>query len=248
MVWGGGGATLMVWGGGAGGGGSLVGTGTGRRGPGPPGASPLAGAPPIIDATNVPCASQSDRPSPPPITKSPPGTRCGSLGCGVTPVSMTAIRTPPPRPKRHASGRFSMSMYFGCTRKSEPGNTPTSVQYALCFIGWGGPGGASGGTAAGSMPGGSTAYAGAPDSATDATMSVVAATAAARSGRSRRLPVANRCINIHQPQCQREDRHQAEILNPFHELAEQRAVDGVGSRRRGHQSRRRQQHHKGHPC
>jgi len=77
-----------------------------------------------------------------------------------------------------------MSMYFGCTRKSLPGNTPTSVQYELCFMVADGPGGLSGGTAAGSIPGGLTAYAGAPESATAATMSVVAATAAARSGRS----------------------------------------------------------------
>jgi hypothetical protein len=70
---------------------------------------------------------------------------------------MTATFTPPPRPKRHASGRLSMSMYFGCTRKSVPGNTPTSVQYELCFIGCGGPGVPSGGTAAGSIPGGSIA-------------------------------------------------------------------------------------------
>ena len=47
-----------------------------------------------------------------------------------------------------------------------------------------GPGGLSGGTAAGSIPGGLIAYAGDPESATEATMSVVAATAAARSGRS----------------------------------------------------------------
>ena len=47
-----------------------------------------------------------------------------------------------------------MSMYFGCTRKSLPGNTPTSVQYEFCFIGWEGPGALSGGTAAGSIPGG----------------------------------------------------------------------------------------------
>src|SRR5271155_4049853 len=99
-------------------------------------------------------------------------------------------------------------------------------------MGAGGPGGLSGGTAAGSIPGGLIAYAGDPESATEATMSVVAAIAAARSGRSLlRLPVADRCIDIHQPQCQREDRHQAEVFNPFHQLAEQRAVDGVGYHR-----------------
>lgn len=48
-----------------------------------------------------------------------------------------------------------------------------------------GPGGPSGGTAAGSIPGGLIAYAcGDPESATEATTSIVAATAAARSGRS----------------------------------------------------------------
>ena len=45
-------------------------------------------------------------------------------------------------------------MYFGCRRKSDPGNTPTSVQYEFCFIVWPGPGGLSGGTAAGSIAGG----------------------------------------------------------------------------------------------
>src|ERR1035441_472124 len=111
---------------------------------------------------------------------------------------MTATLTPAPRPKRHASGRLSMSMYFGCTRKSEPGSTPTSVQYAVWRMGWGGPGGLLGGTAPGSTPGGLIAYAGDPDSATEATISVVAATAAARSGRSRLLPIPDRCIDIHQ--------------------------------------------------
>ena len=77
-----------------------------------------------------------------------------------------------------------MSKYFGCTRKSVPGNTPTEVQYATCFMGWSGPGGLLGGSAAGSIPGGLIAYAGDPDSATEATISVVAVTAAARSGRS----------------------------------------------------------------
>jgi hypothetical protein len=48
-------------------------------------------------------------------------------------------------------------MYLGCTRKSLPGNTPTSVQYEFCFIAALGPGGLSGGTAAGSIPGGSIA-------------------------------------------------------------------------------------------
>ena len=68
MVWGGGGATLIVCGGGATGGGSLVGTGGGRRGPGASGIPALPGEAAIIDATSVPCASQSDSPSPPPIT------------------------------------------------------------------------------------------------------------------------------------------------------------------------------------
>src|ERR1700751_2658318 len=156
---------------------------------------------------------------------------------------MTATRTPPPRPKRHASDRLSMSMYFGCTRKSLPGNTPTSVQYEFCFMGWGGAGGPSGGTAAGLIPGGAIADAGDPDSATDATMRVVAATAAARSGRRWRLAVADRCIDIHQPQCQREDWHQAEVFDPFHQLSEKRAAYGVGHCRCGDQSSRGQQHH-----
>src|SRR5947209_8141658 len=158
--------------------------------------------------------------------------RCGNRGCGVTPVSITATRTPAPRPKRQASDRFSMSMYLGCTRKSLPGNTPTSVQYEFCFIGWPGPGALSGGTAPGSIPGGLIAEAGEPDSATEATISVVAVTAAARSGRNR-LPITNRGIDIHQPQCQRENRHQAEVFNPLNQLAEQRAVDRVGYCRGG---------------
>src|ERR1700729_424629 len=112
---------------------------------------------------------------------------------------MTGTFTPAPRPKRHASDRLSMSMYFGWIRKSLPGNTPTWVQYEFCFIVWEGPGALSGGTAPGSIPGGLIAYAGAPDSATEATIRVVAVTAAARSGRSFRLPIANRCQNIYQP-------------------------------------------------
>jgi hypothetical protein len=43
-------------------------------------------------------------------------------------VSMTATFTPAPRPNCHAPGRSSMSRNFGRTRKSVPGNTPTSVQ------------------------------------------------------------------------------------------------------------------------
>ncbi len=50
-----------------------------------------------------------------------------------------------------------MSMYLGCSRKSVPGNTPTSVQYEFCFIGAPGPGGPSGGTAAASIVGGEIA-------------------------------------------------------------------------------------------
>jgi hypothetical protein len=48
-------------------------------------------------------------------------------------------------------------MYFGCNRKSVPGSTPTSVQYEFCFMGAGGPGGLSGGTAPGSIVGGEIA-------------------------------------------------------------------------------------------
>ena len=60
---GGGCDNVIVCGGGGGGGASVVGKGSGLRGGGAPGAPP-AGAPPIIDATIVPCASQSDSPSP----------------------------------------------------------------------------------------------------------------------------------------------------------------------------------------
>jgi hypothetical protein len=60
---------------------------------------------------------------------------------------MTATFTPAPRLNAQASDRLSISMYLGCTRKSVPGNTPTSVQYEFCFIGARGPGGVSGGTA-----------------------------------------------------------------------------------------------------
>jgi hypothetical protein len=56
---------VTVCGGGAFGGGSVVGMVTGLRGPAGGGGAPLAGAAPIIDATIVPCASQSDNPSPP---------------------------------------------------------------------------------------------------------------------------------------------------------------------------------------
>ncbi|SOX54098.1 hypothetical protein MAAFP003_2774 [Mycobacterium ahvazicum] len=70
---------------------------------------------------------------------------------------MTATLIPAPRPNCHASCMFSMSMYFGCSLKSVPGSTPTSVQYEFCFIGAGGPGGPSGGTAAGSIVGGDIA-------------------------------------------------------------------------------------------
>jgi len=38
-----------------------------------------------------------------------------------------------------------------------PGSTPTSTQYEFCFIGAGGPGGPSGGTAPGSIVGGEMA-------------------------------------------------------------------------------------------
>ena len=55
------------------------------------------------------------------------------------------------------------------------------------------------------------------------------------------LPVPDRCIGIHQPQCQRENWHKAEVFDPFHKLAEQRAVDGVRHYRRGRQARCRQQ-------
>jgi hypothetical protein len=41
---------------------------TGLRGPAGGPAAPFAGAAPIIDATMVPWASQSDNPSPPAIT------------------------------------------------------------------------------------------------------------------------------------------------------------------------------------
>ncbi len=54
------------------------------------------------------------------------------------------------------------------------------------------------------------AYAGGiPASAPE--VSSIAATVAliARPRRERLLPVSNRCIDIHQPQCQREDRHEA---------------------------------------
>jgi hypothetical protein len=61
---------IVVCGTGAGGGGSLVGTDGGRRvwrGAGN-GVTPLSGIAAISDATRVPCASQSDSPSPPAIT------------------------------------------------------------------------------------------------------------------------------------------------------------------------------------
>ncbi len=48
-------------------------------------------------------------------------------------------------------------MYFGGDRKSLPGRTPTSVQYEFCFMGAGGPGVPSAGTAAGSIVGGEIA-------------------------------------------------------------------------------------------
>jgi hypothetical protein len=51
-----------------GGGFSVVGMVTGLRGDAGGGDAPLAGAAAIIDATRVPWASQSDRPSPPGIT------------------------------------------------------------------------------------------------------------------------------------------------------------------------------------
>ncbi|SOX54099.1 hypothetical protein MAAFP003_2775, partial [Mycobacterium ahvazicum] len=57
---------VTVCGGGAFGGASVVGIVTGLRGPATGGgAAPFACAAPIIDATMVPCASQSDSPSPP---------------------------------------------------------------------------------------------------------------------------------------------------------------------------------------
>ena len=59
---------VTVCGGGAFGGGSVVGIVTGLRGAAGGGTAPLAGAAPIIDATMVPWASQSDKPSPPAIT------------------------------------------------------------------------------------------------------------------------------------------------------------------------------------
>jgi hypothetical protein len=72
-------------------------------------------------------------------------------------------------------------MYFGCTRKSLSGNAPTSVQYALCFMGCAGPGGLLGGTAAGSVDGGLIPYAGGdPANAAEATSTVVAAIPATR--------------------------------------------------------------------
>ena len=55
---------VTVCGGGAFGGGSVVGMVTGLRGAAGGAVDPLAGAAPIIDATKVPWASQSDRPSP----------------------------------------------------------------------------------------------------------------------------------------------------------------------------------------
>ena len=67
---------------------------------------------------------------------------------------MTATLTPAPRPKRHASAGSACPCTSAAIRKSVPGNTPTSVQYEFCFIGGGGPGGLSGGTAAGSIVGG----------------------------------------------------------------------------------------------
>src|SRR6516164_2901847 len=126
---------------------------------------------------------------------------------------MTATFTPAPRPNCHASCKFSMSMYFGCNRKSVPGNTPTSVQYEFCFIGAGGPGGPSGGGAApGSTVGGEIAYAGGkPANAPEASRSAATAARDARPRHMLLLPVPDRCIDIHQPQCQRENRHQAEV-------------------------------------
>ena len=59
---------VTVCGGGALGGGSVVGMVTGLRGAAGGAATPFAGAAPITDATMVPCASQSDNPSPPAMT------------------------------------------------------------------------------------------------------------------------------------------------------------------------------------
>lgn len=58
------GESVTVCGGGALGGGSVVGMVTGLRGAAGGTPAPSADAAPIIEATRVPCASQSDRPSP----------------------------------------------------------------------------------------------------------------------------------------------------------------------------------------
>lgn len=59
------GDNVTVCGGGAFGGASVVGMVIGLRGAAGGGVAPLAAAAPIIDATMVPWASQSDNPSPP---------------------------------------------------------------------------------------------------------------------------------------------------------------------------------------
>src|SRR6516225_11478273 len=115
-----------------------------------------------------------------------------------------------------------MSMYFGCSLKSVPGMTPTSVQYVFCFIGATGPGGPSGGTAPGSTVGGEIAYAGGrPANAPEVSRSAATVARDVRPRHTLPLAVTDRRIDIHQPQCQRENRHQAQVFNPFHKFAEQ---------------------------
>ncbi len=88
-------------------------------------------------------------------------------------------------------------------------------------MGASGPGGTSGGSAPGSIVGGEIAYAGGrPVSAPEASKTAAMVAVPARPHHDLLLPVPNRCIDVHQPQRQREDRHQAEVFNPFHKLAE----------------------------
>ncbi len=162
---GGGGAVLVtvtVGGGGGGGTGSGAGAAGGGAATWAPsgrtGSAAPEGEAPIRLAISVPCASQSDRPSPYcPITKSPPATRCGSRAEGATPVSITATTTPAPVDSFHTAGMSNSDSAAGISRRSLPGMTPVRVQARVWRMGWSGPGGGSAGAGPGGTTGGGTA-------------------------------------------------------------------------------------------
>ena len=90
-------------------------------------ASVGAGLPPMMDAVSVPWASQSDIPSPPASTKSPPGS-AGTRRSPFTPVSMTATVIPAPVANFWASAIRRYSLGQGWSAKVAPGRITGAVQ------------------------------------------------------------------------------------------------------------------------